>query len=144
MKLLECFNQILPQEVLPSTKWLTVLSETCERFNASPKLYLTKCYTHHLLAPILFLETIRFIPNDAVTIEIVPHNILQYILNNSLEVTVTNVALYKISHKSNIEIFLNGIGELFNAGLQPQIANLYPKIKFPVSRGTPMISHFVR
>ncbi|XP_070170837.1 fatty acid synthase-like [Polyergus mexicanus] len=144
IKLLEYLNQILPQQVFPSSKWLSVPNESYEWFSAFPKSSLAEYYANYLLAPVLFSETLRFIPNDAVTIEIAPHDILQYILNNSLDTTVTNVALYKFSHKPNIEIFLHGIGKLYNAGLQLQIANLYPEVKFPVSRGTPMISHLIR
>jgi hypothetical protein len=33
---------------------------------------------------------------------------------------------------------------LFELGLQPQLANLYPEVQYPVSRGTPMISPLVR
>ena len=33
---------------------------------------------------------------------------------------------------------------LFELGLQPQLANLYPPVQYPVSRGTPMISPLVR
>jgi hypothetical protein len=33
---------------------------------------------------------------------------------------------------------------LFEMGLQPQLANLYPPVQYPVSRGTPMISPLVR
>lgn len=141
---MEYLNLILPQKISPSSKWLNVLSESFEWFNVSPKSYLAKYYAHHLLTPVLFSETMRFIPNNAVMIEIAPHDVLQHILNDSLKTTVTNVALYKFSHKPNIETFLHGIGKLYNAGLQPQIANLYPEIKFPVSRGTPMISHLIR
>ncbi|XP_029673588.1 fatty acid synthase-like [Formica exsecta] len=144
VKLLEYLNQILPQQVSPSSKWLSVPNESYEWFSASPKSNLAEYYANYLLAPVLFSETLRFIPNDAVTIEIAPHDILQYILNDSLETTVTNVALYKFSHEPNIELFLHGIGKLYNAGLQLQIANLYPEVKFPVSRGTPMISHLIR
>ncbi|KAL6435268.1 hypothetical protein ACFW04_005371 [Cataglyphis niger] len=144
VKLLEYLNQILPQQVSPSSKWLNVWNESCEWFDTSAKLSLAKYYANHLLAPVVFSKSLRFIPNDAVTIEIAPHNILQYVLNDSLEITVTNVALEQFSHKPNIEPFLHGIGELYNAGLQPQIANLYPEVKFPVSRGTPMISHLIR
>ncbi|XP_029675300.1 fatty acid synthase-like [Formica exsecta] len=144
VKLLEYLNQILPQQASPSSKWLSVLNESYEWFGASPKSSLAEYYANYLLAPVLFSETLRFIPNEAVTIEIAPHDILQYILNDSLKTTATNIALYKFSHKPNIEIFLHGIGKLYNAGLQPQIANLYPEVKFPVSRGTPMISHLIR
>ncbi|XP_072763442.1 fatty acid synthase-like [Anoplolepis gracilipes] len=144
VKLLKYFNQILPQKVSPISKWINVSNEFNGRFNSSPKSLLAKYYTNLLLAPVLFSETISFIPNDAVIIEIAPYDILQYILNNSLKTTVTNIALYKFSDKPNDEIFLHAIGKLYNAGLQPQIANLYPEVKFPVSRGTPMISHLIR
>ncbi|XP_072763279.1 fatty acid synthase-like isoform X1 [Anoplolepis gracilipes] len=144
VKLLEYLNQILPHKASPSSKWLNVLNGSYGRFNSSLQSFLAKYYTNVLLAPVLFSETISFISNDAVTIEIAPHDILQHILNNSLKTTVTNIALYKFSHKPNIEIFLHGIGKLYNAGLQPQIANLYPKVKFPVSRNTPMISPLIR
>jgi len=33
---------------------------------------------------------------------------------------------------------------LFELGLQPQLANLYPPVQYPVSRGTPMIAPLVR
>ena len=92
----------------------------------------------------LFAKTIRSVPKDTVTIEISPQNILQHILNNYLYSTVTNIALYERTEDHNNEIFLESIGKLYNAGLQPQIANLYPTVEFPVSRGTPMISPLIR
>lgn len=145
VKLLKYLNQILPQKASPSSKWLNALDESHKWFSASSNIsYLANYYTNNLLAPVVFSKTVRFIPNDAVTIEIAPHDILRYILNDSLKTTMTNVALCKFSEKPNIEIFLHGIGKLYNAGLQPQIANLYPKVEFPVSRNTPMISHLVR
>ncbi|KAL6420870.1 hypothetical protein ACFW04_014386 [Cataglyphis niger] len=110
VKLLEYLNQILPQQ-----------AESYEWFSTSPKLSLAEYDTNHLLARV-FSKSLRFIPNDAVTIEIAPHNILQYILNDSLE-TMTNVALEQFFHKSNIETFLHEIGKLYNAGLRSKIAN---------------------
>ncbi|XP_029159596.1 fatty acid synthase-like [Nylanderia fulva] len=141
-KLLKYLNQVLPQKAFPSPKWLNGLS--CKGFSASSMSCLAKYYANYLIAPVLFSKIVHLIPNDAVTIEIGPHNMLQYVLNYSLEPTVINVALYEFSDKPDMEIFLDGIGKLYNAGLQPQIANLYPKVKFPVSRGTSMISHLVR
>jgi len=38
---------------------------------------------------------------------------------------------------------LSSIGNLFNAGLQPKIENLYPPISYPVSRGTPSLQPLV-
>lgn len=84
------------------------------------------------------------IPKDAVTIEIAPHALLQAILRRSLGSGVTNIGLTQRGHRDNTEVFLQAIGKLYNNGLQPDIANLYPPIEFPVSRGTPMISPSVR
>ncbi|XP_071649697.1 fatty acid synthase-like isoform X2 [Temnothorax longispinosus] len=133
-------NQILPQKRFCSSKWLT--TSTHEYSNTIPLC--SKYYTNHLLSPVLFAKTIRSVPKDTVTIEISPQNILQHILNNYLYSTVTNVALYERTENHNNEIFLESIGKLYNAGLQPQIANLYPTVEFPVSRGTPMISPLIR
>lgn len=84
------------------------------------------------------------IPDNAITIEIAPHGLLQAILKRSLDQNVTNIPLTRRGHKDNAEYFLQALGKLYNAGLQPQLANIYPPIDFPVSRGTPMISPFIR
>lgn len=84
------------------------------------------------------------IPKNAVTIEIAPHGLLQAILRRSLHSEVTNIGLTQRGHRDNTEVFLQAIGKLYINGLQPEIANLYPPIEFPVSCGTPMISPSVR
>ncbi|XP_071569097.1 fatty acid synthase-like [Temnothorax nylanderi] len=134
----EYLNQILPQEEFRSSKWLTT---TGHEYSNTLLSLCSKYYTHYLLSPVLFAKTMRLIPKNAVTIEISPQNIFQHILNNYLCSTVTNIALYERTEDHSVEIFLKSIGKLYNARLQPQIANLYPTIEFPVSRGTPMISH---
>ncbi|EFN74408.1 Fatty acid synthase, partial [Camponotus floridanus] len=150
-KLSEYLIQILPQKTSPSLKWLNMLNESYEWCTFLNISYPAKYYTNNLLALGVCAKTVHFIPNDAMTIEIA-----RYILNDSLKATVTNVELicinrvkicrviYKLSHKSNLEIFLHGIGKLYNAGLQLQIANLYSEIKFPVSRNTLIISYLIR
>ncbi|EFN88888.1 Fatty acid synthase [Harpegnathos saltator] len=65
-------------------------------------------------------------------------------MTNLLESTITFIPLYKRGQKHTIQSFLEGIGDLYNVGLQPQIANLYPPVQFPVSRGTPMISPLIK
>jgi len=83
------------------------------------------------------------IPSNAVVIEIAPDNVLQHALTGSLHPNVTNIVLTQQTNK-NIDITLQGIGNIYNCGLQLQVANLYPPVEFPVSRGTPMISPSVR
>jgi fatty acid synthase len=39
---------------------------------------------------------------------------------------------------------LTGIGKLYEYGFNPQIKELYPKVQFPVPRGTPFISPLIK
>lgn len=137
-------NRVLSQKKIKnSLKWLTT---SAHEYSETLVPLCSKYYTNYFLSPVLFTKTIRLIPRDTVTIEISSQNILQHILSNVYS-TITNVALYeRIQNNDNLsdEIFLETIGKLYNVGLQPQIANLYPAVEFPVSRGTPMISPLVR
>ncbi|XP_070149856.1 fatty acid synthase [Polyergus mexicanus] len=143
-KLLAYLSEIIPQPKPRSRKWLSTSVPQSKWSTASAKLSSAEYHTNNLLNPVLFEETSRMIPKDAVTIEIAPHGLLQAILRRSLGLGVTNIALTQRGHRDNTEVVLQAIGNLYNNGLQPDIANLYPPVEFPVSRGTPMISPSVR
>lgn len=125
----------MPEKRSRSSKWITT---SVHESNTSLKLYLAKYYTNYFLSPVFFAKALNLVPEDAVMIQISPQNILHCVLKKS----VTNIPLY--THNNDVEMFLQTIGELYNAGLQPEIANLYLIPKFPVSRGTSMISPFIR
>lgn len=106
-------------------------------------------------------------PKDAVVIEIAPHALLQAILNRSLRPECLCIGLTKRSiFQYCFQLLESGFGffyfdkivvkvifiipicclfyfRLYNAGLQPQIQNLYPAVSYPVARGTPMIQSLV-
>jgi len=143
-KLLAYLNEVITDPKPRSQKWLSS-SVPCSKWpTAVAKLSSAEYHTNSFLNPVLFEETARMIPKNAVTIEIAPHGLLQAILRRSLSSEVTNIALTHRDHKDNTEIFLQAIGKLYLIGLQPEIANLYPPVEFPVSRGTPMISPSIR
>jgi len=141
-KLLAYMNEIILEPKPRSQKWVST-SVPHDKWSTA-KLSSAEYHTNNLLNPVLFEETSRMIPKDAVTIEIAPHGLLQAILKRSLSPGVTNIALTQRGHRDNIEVVLQAIGKLYNTGLQPNIANLYPPVEYPVSRGTPMISPSVR
>lgn len=119
---------------MPRSQWYTEVA----------KYSSAEYHTNNLLNSVLFAETATLIPSDAITIEIAPHGLLQAILKRSLDQNVTNIALTQRGHQENATHFLQALGKLYNVGLQPQLANIYPHVEFPVSRGTPMISPFIR
>ncbi|XP_029178050.1 fatty acid synthase-like [Nylanderia fulva] len=104
----------------------------------------TDYHVNNLLSPVLFYEATAHIPENAITIEISPHCLLQAILCRSLPPTVTNVSLQKRNHSNNLIFLLSNVGKLYNAGAQPDISKLYLPVSFPVGRGTPMIGPLVK
>ncbi|XP_011703203.1 PREDICTED: fatty acid synthase [Wasmannia auropunctata] len=143
-KLLAYLTEVIPEPKPRSRKWVSSSVPRNKWSTASAKLSSAEYHTNNLLSPVLFEETARMIPKDAVTIEIAPHGLLQAILRRSLGPGVTNIALTQRGHRDNVEVVLQAIGKLYNTGLQPDIAKLYPPVEYPVSRGTPMISPSVR
>lgn len=119
---------------VPMSAWGTPLAQ----FNSSAY------HVNNLLSPVLFQEAISHIPENAITIEIAPHCLLQAILRRSLPRTVTNISLQKRNHPDNLTFLLSNVGKLYAAGAQPDIAKLYPPVSFPVGRGTPMINSLVK
>lgn len=104
---------------IPESAWNTPLAQL-----SSPAYHV-----NNLLSPVLFQEGLAHIPANAVVIEIAPHCLLQAVLRRSLPPTVTNVGLHKKDHTNNMGFFLANIGKLYNAGVQPQIAKIYPPVR---------------
>ncbi|KAK2585487.1 hypothetical protein KPH14_010141 [Odynerus spinipes] len=143
-RLLTYLKKVIPEPKPRSQKWLSTSVPRKEWSSNAARFSSAEYHTNNLLKPVLFAETATLIPDNAVTIEIAPHGLLQAILKRSLPSTVTNIALTRRNHKDNVEVFLQALGKLYNIGFQPDIAKLYPPVEFPVSRGTPMISPHIR
>lgn len=101
-------------------------------------------YANNILYPVPFTKLIPLIPKDTILVNIILYNAFASNITNPLESKMTLISLSKHDHPSAMQSFLEGIGDLYNEGFQPQIANLYPPVQFPVSRGTPMISPLIR
>lgn len=100
-------------------------------------------HVNNLLSPVLFHEGIQHIPKNAVVFEIAPHCLLQAILKRAIGTEAVNIGLVK-RQTDNLALLLSNIGKAFNAGLQPNVSKLYKPVKFPVSKGTPMIQSLIK
>ncbi|XP_068620644.1 fatty acid synthase-like [Battus philenor] len=140
--LLQLLQEIIKNPKARSPKWLST-SFMQNRWNEDIAKYSSPEYhTNNLLSPVYFEETSRMIPKDAVIIEIAPHGLLQAIIKRSHSSCV-HVPLARRNHVNLLKFFLEGIGRLYQVGLNPQIHVLYPKIEYPVSTETPMLSNHV-
>ncbi|XP_035722352.1 fatty acid synthase-like [Vespa mandarinia] len=143
-KLLAYLKEVIPVARPRSQKWLSTSVPYNEWSTSAAQFSSAEYHTNNLLKPVLFEEILTLVHDNAIIIEIAPHGLLQAILRKSLQPTVTNITLIQRDHKENVEVFLQGLGKLYNAGLQLDLAKLYPPVEYPVSRGTPMISPLIR
>ncbi|KAJ8680788.1 hypothetical protein QAD02_016575 [Eretmocerus hayati] len=142
--LMRRLQEVIPDPKPRSSKWVSSSVPRREWNTMKARLSSAEYHTNNLLSAVLFDETARQIPANAVCIEIAPHGLLQAIVKRSLPKTVINIALTRRDHPNNLEVLLAGIGQMYNIGMQPQISNIYPKVQFPVGKGTPSISSLVK
>ncbi|XP_073848315.1 fatty acid synthase 3 [Musca autumnalis] len=141
--LLRYLKDIIPNPKPRSSKWLSSSVPKTEWDQPGRNLCSAEYHTNNLLNSVLFEETFALLPKDALTIEIAPHGLLQAILKRSMPSGV-HIPLTQRGNKNNGIFFLTALGKLFSNGLTFPVDNLYPKIEFPVSRGTPGISSLIR
>ncbi|CAK1590491.1 unnamed protein product [Parnassius mnemosyne] len=141
--LLKHLSEVIKTPKLRSEKWVST-SVPQEKWNEPIAKYSSAEYhTNNLLNSVLFEETSRLIPSDAVLVEIAPHGLLQAILKRSLADSCRHIPLTRRGHSDSVQYLLEAIGKLFMEGYNPKVQALYPKIEFPVSTGTPLLSHLV-
>ncbi|KAJ8713069.1 hypothetical protein PYW08_008373 [Mythimna loreyi] len=142
--LLKYLSEVIKNPKPRSKRWIST-SVPEEKWDEPIAKYCSAEYqTNNLLSPVLFEETSRLIPNNAVCVEVAPHGLLQAILKRSLHSNCKNIALTKRKHPDNTLLLLKAIGKLYIDGFQPKVHMLYPKVDLPVSTGTPFLSHLVQ
>nr|KAF7429600.1 hypothetical protein H0235_005998 [Vespula pensylvanica] len=143
-KLLNYLQKIILQPKNRSKRWICTSIPKNEWHLVKARLSSAEYHTNNLLSPVLFEEVLTFIPKNAITIEISPHGLLQSILKKSLHSDCVNLALTRRDYKDNATLVLTTLGKLYNLGCPIKPGNLYPRIPYPVSKGTPSISSLVR
>lgn len=137
-------EKIIPNPKPRSSKWISTSIPIAAWDSPLAQLSSAAYHVNNLLSPVLFEQGLNYVPENAITIEIAPHCLMQAILRRSLSKNVTNIGLHKRGHKDNLFFLLENLGKLYMAGAQPKISKLYPPITYPVGRGTPMISSMVK
>lgn len=127
-----------------SSKWISTSILKSEWNKPLAQFSSYDYYVNNLLSPVLFHQALQHVPKSAIIIEIAPHCSLLAIIRKSLSSSSTIIGLQISNHANNASYFLANMGKLYNAGAQPQISQLYPPVKYPVSRGTAMISSAIK
>ncbi|XP_035731578.1 fatty acid synthase-like [Vespa mandarinia] len=143
-KLLKYLQKVISHPKARSKRWICTSIPKNEWHLVKARLSSAEYHTNNLLSPVLFEEILTFIPKNAITIEIAPHGLLQAILKKSMHSDCINLALTRRDNKDNTTLLLSTLGKLHNLGCPIKPGNLYPRVPYPVSKGTPSISSLVR
>ncbi|XP_043468880.1 fatty acid synthase-like [Leptopilina heterotoma] len=143
-KLKKYLQDVIPNPKPRSNLWLSSSVPRDEWNSARARLSSAEYHTNNFLNSVLFAETLKCISPNAVVIEIAPHGLLQAIVRKSLPDDVIVVPLAKRNHPDNVSFLLGALGNIYNAGCILKVSNLYPKVEYPVSRGTPSLSSLIQ
>ncbi|RZC40550.1 fatty acid synthase-like [Asbolus verrucosus] len=142
-KFYEFIKGVLPEAKLRSKRWLpSAISE--QQWNSELGRYNSAEYHHHnYMNRVQFRQLLKYVPKDAILIEVAPRGLLQAILKRGVDKSVILLPLLK-PRVDNYEFLLSSIGKFFSAGGQPNLKKFYGQSKFPVSVDTPTISNLIR
>ncbi|CAH2098693.1 unnamed protein product [Euphydryas editha] len=136
-------KQVIPVPKPRSENWLSTSVPQALSRDHHANMSSADYHTNSFLSPVIFEESARLIPANAIIIEIGPHGLLQEILNGSFENNVIHIPLADRTHPNNVLFLCTALGKLYEAGLNPHLANIYPTVEFPVAQATPMLAHLV-
>ncbi|XP_055853304.1 fatty acid synthase-like [Episyrphus balteatus] len=135
-------KHIVPNPKKRSHKWLSTSVPQKHWSRPESQMSSAEYHTNNVLGYVLFEETSALLPQNALTIEIAPHGLLQSILKGALPNGV-HVSLTQRNNKDNHLYFLTALGKLHTQGLNVPVQSLYPKLEWPVSCGTDTISDII-
>lgn len=108
--LLSRLSKVIPEPKRRSSKWLSSSIPKSRWDNEESQWSSAQYHTNNLLGSVLFEETAKLLPPNALTIEIAPHGLLQAILKKSMPSSV-HIPLTKRAHKDNLAFFLQALGK---------------------------------
>ncbi|KAL1449933.1 hypothetical protein WDU94_002401 [Cyamophila willieti] len=142
--LLKHLEQVITECKPRSSKWISTSVQEQDWNSDLAKYASPEYFTNNLLSSVYFEEASRHIPKDAIVIEIAPHALLAPIVKKSLDPDTIHIALTNRSKSvNNIQCLLEGIGNLYLNGCEPDVNAIYPDIEYPIPAEVPSISHFL-
>ena len=140
------FQDIIPKPRLRSAKWVSTSVPECHWDSDHAKFCGPNYLANNLVSPVLFHSALAtYVPKHAIVIEISPHSMLKSIIKDNIGPDSHVIGLMKRNNNGrNVDIILSAIGRLYQLGHNPDISKLYPRVSYPVSRGTQSISSLIK
>ena len=106
-----CFSQIIKERRPRTPKWISSSVPEADWDTELAAWSDTDYHCSNIVSPVLFQEALRHVPDNAVTIEIAPHGLLQAILKRSLGTECVFTSLMKRNHSNNTRFLLENLGK---------------------------------
>ena len=145
LNMTEKLGGVLPNPKLRPRHWVSTAIKNMDRpMKEELKYASAEYFSHNLASPVYFYDMLPEIPDESIVIEVGPHPLFAKAIKETINSVDYISLMKKNSNDTNLEMFLSSIGNLYELGLNPIIENLYPKVEWPVARGTQSISSLMR
>nr|CAD7446025.1 unnamed protein product [Timema bartmani] len=118
-KLLKYLKQLVTNPKPRSSKWVSSSVPESEWETPLAKYSSAEYHTNNLLSPVLFEESTKFIPNNAIVIEIAPHGLLQAIIRKSFGSDCIHIPLTLRGHPNSHQFLLAAFGKFVAQSIKP-------------------------
>ena len=142
-KLTEQLKKCVPNPKPRSKKWVSTAVIESDPEDAL-KFGSAEYFVHNLISPVYFYNKLKYLPMDSIVIEIGPHGLFSKLVSQTLDASTYMSLIKKDSNDTNLEMFLNTVAKTYELGMNPDIEHLYPKVQYPVCRGTQSISSLMK
>ncbi|XP_061706554.1 fatty acid synthase-like [Cydia pomonella] len=139
---LERLTQLIPAPKKRSARWLSSSVPPVHWESKLARMCDAAYFVNNLVSPVRFASVLAVVPARALLLEVAPHALLQAIVRRALP-DALHVPLVRRDAPDSLVHLLAAVGKTYAAGVQPQVSRLYPRIPWPVSRGTPALASHV-
>ncbi|CAG2110142.1 unnamed protein product, partial [Medioppia subpectinata] len=142
--MIEAIKKYIPNPKLRSQKWVSTSLMTTDPDDQALEYASAEYFVYNLLYPVQFYDRLKYLPSDAIVLELGPHSLFGKIVTETLD-NCTYISLIKKGlNNTNLGTLFNGLAKLYEAGVNMSVENLYTKVEWPVVRSTQSISSIVR
>ena len=99
---------------------------------------------NNMKSPVLFHGALKYIPSNALVLEVSAHALFVGMLKKALPKTCTVLGLIRKGTGNNAVQFLSAIGKMYEYGYDVKLSAIYPSVEYPVPAITPAISPLVK
>ncbi|XP_055377679.1 fatty acid synthase isoform X2 [Condylostylus longicornis] len=141
--LLTCMKKVIPQSVQRSPKWLSSSVPRDSWHEVENQFCSAEYFVNNFLNNVFFEELISMLPSNSILIEVSPRGLLQHILQDSVP-NAKYIELYQKCESFSLKPFLESLGKLFLNKTSMSLNTIYPKVEWPVSRGTSRLCSLIK